>query len=229
MIYILFFLLEIGILFFLSKKLINSLARILFKFTHNRQLVVNILAILFLPGTIIHELAHLLMAGIMLIPVGEMTVVPEVLEDGVKLGGVQIGKSDPFRRTLVAVAPVLVGIAAILGILYFAQIDNYGVWQIALALYLIFEIGNTMFSSKKDLEGVIGFVVAILLIIFIVSAAFYLLKPGLIQTLWSYLQTVNFDPAISFFKKSSIYLMVPLGLDLLVILFTIPFTKALRP
>lgn len=228
MIYLVFFLLEIGILFFLSKRLINALAKIFYRFTGSHQAMVNILAILFLPGTILHELAHLLAAGIMLVPVGEMTVVPEVLAEGVKLGGVQIGKCDPFRRTLVGVAPVLVGIAAILGILYFAQIDKYSLWQIVLSLYLIFTIGNTLFSSKKDLEGVIGFVVTIFLVVLIIMVALYLLNPSLTQSLWSYPGKINFEPVINFFKKSSIYLLVPLGLDLIIMLITTPFLAGRR-
>ncbi|OGE72554.1 hypothetical protein A3H40_00435 [Candidatus Daviesbacteria bacterium RIFCSPLOWO2_02_FULL_38_15] len=225
MIHILLFLLEIGTLFFLSKKLIDSLARIFFKLTHNHQAVINILAILFLPGTIIHELTHLLTAGIMLVPVGEMTVAPEILEDGIKLGGVQIGKTDPFRKTLIGVAPVLAGTAAILGILYFAQIDQYVFWQIVLSLYLIFAIGNTMFSSKKDLEGITGFGVAILLVILIILSTLYLLNPALIQNFWSYLHTINFESVINFFKKSSIYLLVPLSLDLIIILIITSFLE----
>lgn len=223
MIYSLTVCLEIILLFFLSKRLINTLAKIFYRFTNSHQAVVNILAILFLPGTILHELAHLLTAGVILVPVGEMTVVPEVLDDGVKLGGVQIGKTDPFRKTLVGVAPVLAGIAAILAILYFAQIDQYNLWQIALSSYLIFTIGNTMFSSKKDLEGVIGFVVAILLVILIILSTIYLLNPALIQNFWSYFQTINFETVISFFKKSSIYLLVPLSINLVIILLVSPF------
>jgi len=107
MLYFLLFIFELILLFFLSKKLINSLARIIFRLTKNHKAVVNILAIIFLPGTIIHELAHLLFAGLMMVPVGELSVVPEVDERGVKLGSVQIGKTDPIRGTIVGMAPVV--------------------------------------------------------------------------------------------------------------------------
>ncbi len=225
MAYFLLFLLETAALFFISKRLINSLAQVLYRIFKSHKAVVSALAILFLPGTIIHELAHLLTAGIMLVPVGEITVVPEFEEKGVRLGSVQIGHSDPFRKTFIGVAPVLAGIGSILGILYFAQVDKYVLWQNILALYLVFAIGNTMFSSKKDLEGSIGFLVAILGVTVTALLAFYFLNPNLLQQIRFFLTDFSWGPVVNFFKTSSIYLLVPLGLDLIIILFTAPLVK----
>ena len=152
MIFLSIFIIEFILLFFLSKKLIKSLSLLIYKITKSQKAVVNILAILFLPGTIFHELAHLLTAGIMLVPVGEISVIPEiegqparnatqsVAGGNVKLGSVQIGKVDPLRLTIIGVAPVILGFLSILGILYFAgNFQNLNWWQIALGLYLIFE------------------------------------------------------------------------------------------
>lgn len=223
MIYTLTFTFELILLFFISKKLINSLAQTFFRFTKSHRTVVNILAVLFLPGTIIHELSHLLVAGVMLVPVGEIDVLPQIQEKGVKLGSVQIGQTDPLRRTVIGVAPVLVGIGSILGILYFAQNGNEFIfWQFLLNLYLIFQIGNTMFSSKKDFEGIIGFLVAILSVVLIVIIALYFAKPEWLQQIWSYLSSLQFEPVVNFFKKASLYLLIPLSLDLIIILLAYP-------
>lgn len=218
MIYFLIFIIELIILFYLSRKLINSLARIFFRLTRNHQAVVNILAIIFLPGTILHELAHLLFAGIMLVPVGEINVLPVVEEAGVKLGSVQIGKTDPLRRIIVGVAPVLFGMLAILSVFYLIQgSDHFIWWQIVLALYLVFEIGNTMFSSKKDLEGTIGFVVAIAIVALVVLTILYFINPGILQNIWLYINKLNFGSVVGLFKSASIYLGIPIVLDILVI------------
>ncbi len=226
MLFVLSFTLEIVLLFFLSKKLIKALSITFYRIFKNHKAVVSALAVLFLPGTIVHELAHLLTAGIMLVPVGEISVLPEVEEGGVKLGSVQIGKVDPFRLTIVGVAPVLLGMLSILGILYFAQTSqNLSWWQIILGLYLIFEISNTMFSSKKDIEGTIGFVVAILVVILLVVGTLYFWKPQLLQDIWLYLNSQNLEAVSKFFRLSSLYLLVPLTLDLLIILLTTPFRK----
>jgi len=232
MIYFLTFLFELILLLFLSKKLINSLAKVIYRLTKSHRAVVHILALIFLPGTIIHELAHLLFAGVMLVPVGEMSVLPEIdvdynsraarisEEKGVKLGSVQIGHTDPLRRMIVGVAPVLLGLVLIFSIFLLVKIGASPWWQVALALYLLFEIGNTMFSSRKDIEGSILFVILIITVITIISLAIYFLAPGLWQNIWTYISNINFEFGVDFFKQASIYLIVPLTLDLLIILLT---------
>lgn len=192
------------------------MARVIFRLTKSHTAVVKILAIIFLPGTILHELAHLLFAGVMLVPVGELSVLPEIEENGVKLGSVQIGKADPFRRALVGVAPVLLGLFCITAVFLY-------IGQNILGLYLIFEIGNTMFYSKKDLEGMVIFAATILTLLIIIVLFFYFLNPSLLQSFWSYLSTLNLNFAVKFFKSADLYLVVPLTLDLLVILLTSPF------
>lgn len=220
MLYFLLFILELLLLFFLSKKLINSLARLIFRLTKSHQMVVRILAILFLPGTIIHELAHLLFAGVMFVPVGEINVIPEIEGVGVRLGSVQIGKTDLFRRTIAGVAPVLLGMILIFSIFVFVKIGVSPWWQIILSLYLLFEIGNTMFSSKKDIENSVLFIILILVMFAVILAALYFLNPGFLQATWVYLNNLDLEFAANFFKQALIYLLVPVSLDLLVILST---------
>lgn len=225
MIFSILFLSELILLFFLSKKLVNSLAQLIYKFTRSHRAVVHTLAVMFLPGTIIHELAHLLFAGVMLVPVGELSVVPEIEEGGVKLGSVQIGKTDPFRRMIIGVAPFLLGIILIFSIFLFV---NFGVnpwWQIALGLYFLFEIGNTMFSSRKDIEGSILFVILIFTLSAVIFIAWYFLSPVSLQNFWGYLNNQNLEFALNFFKQASIYLLIPVILDLLIIFLTIPLRR----
>src|SRR4051812_26423996 len=95
------FLLEIICLYFFSKLLIQSIAQIVYSKTHSHKAIVYVLAVLFLPGTIIHELAHAITAGVMLVHVGEIEFVPQITERGVKLGSAQIGVTDPIRRSLI--------------------------------------------------------------------------------------------------------------------------------
>ena len=218
MIFFALFILELVLLFFLSKKLVSSLAKTFYKFRLSHKAVVHILAILFLPGTIIHELAHLLVAGILLIPVGELSVLPEIEGEQVKLGSVQIGKADPIRMTFVGIAPILFGVGMILAIFYLFNFKIW--WQAILGLYLIFEIGNSMFSSKRDLEGVIGFLVATILVDILVIGTMYFLKPDLLQNIWAFIKGLDLTNEVNFFKKANIYLLIPLGLDLIIIVLT---------
>ena len=215
MIYFLLFVLELGLLFFVSKKLINSLAKTFFKFNFSHKTVVHILAILFLPGTILHELAHLLVAGVLLTPVGELSVLPEVEGESVKLGSVQIGKVVRFMMSLVGGATVIFGVVAILFILSFFNFSVW--WQAILGLYLIFEIGNSMFSSKKDLEGVIWFLASILVISILSAVTLYIASPMTFQNILMFFNSLDLDGVIKFLKQANIYLLIPLVLDLFVI------------
>lgn len=220
MFYFLLFLSELILLFFLSRKLVQSLAVVIYKFTRNHSAVVRALAIIFLPGTIIHELAHLLFAGVMLVPVGELSVVPEIEAKGVKLGSVQIGKTDPFRRTIVGVAPVLLGMILIFAIFLLVKLGTSPWWQVILGLYFLFQIGNTMFSSRKDIEGSILFVTLALVLIGIGLASIYFLRPLLLQSMWLRFTTVDLTFMENFFKQASLYLVIPLVLDLSIIFLT---------
>ncbi len=226
MFYLVIFILELALLFFLSKKLIKSLSLLFYKVFKTQKAVVSALAILFLPGTIVHELAHLLTAGVLLVPVGEISVLPEIGEKEIKLGSVQIGKVDPFRLMIIGVAPVIIGLLSILGIVYFSQISQpLPWWQITLGLYLIFEISNTMFSSRKDLEGTIGFLVGLLVTFLICIGALYFLKPLILQTIWSYLHSLNWAQASDFFQKGTFYLLIPLIIDFIIVLITKPLRR----
>lgn len=223
MIYPAFFIVELTLLFFISKKLVNSIAALIYKFGGSEKFAVNFLAVLFLPGTIIHELAHLLVAGIMLVHVGEIDLVPKTDENGVRLGSVQIGKTDPFRRMIIGVAPVLTGLAIILGVLYFTpSFFNITWWQLLIVLLIIFQTGNTMFSSEKDMEGVIGLFVAIVIVS--IGTLVFLNYTNILswQLVFLYLRGLDFLPIIAFFKTVDFYLLLPIILDLLVILVSLP-------
>ncbi len=220
MFYFLLFFSELVLLFILSKKLIQSLVQLIYRFTKSHRVVVHSLAILFLPGTIVHELAHLLFAGIMLVPVGELSVLPEIEERGVKLGSVQIGHCDPFRRTIIGVAPVLLGLILIFAIFLLVKIGFSPWWQVILALYFIFQIGNTMFSSKKDVEGSIIFLILVVVLTVIISLIIYFLAPTLWQSIWNNISNINFEFSINFFKQASVYLIIPVSLDLIIIFLT---------
>ncbi|MDD5415889.1 MAG: hypothetical protein PHE48_02680 [Candidatus Daviesbacteria bacterium] len=223
MFYFITFLFELILLFFLSRKLINSLVKLIYKLTRSHRVVVHILALIFLPGTIIHELAHLLFAGVVLVPVGEMNVLPEIEEKGVKLGSVQIGYTDPLRRMIVGVAPVLLGMILIFSIFLLVKIGTSPWWQVILAIYLLFEIGNTMFSSRKDIEGSILFVILILAVAAAILVVLYFLNPALIQKIWLWSNGLNLEGASNFFETASIYLIVPVVLDFSAIFLTKPF------
>lgn len=208
------FILQLILLTVLSKRCIKNISQLVYSLTNNYTFTVHFMAFLFLPGTLIHELAHALTAGVMLIEVRDLELTPEIREDGVKLGSVQIVSPDPIRRAVIGVAPFIVGVGVIIGCLwYFSLIylsaHNFSWLVTVLLLILIFQIGNTMFSSKKDLEGIIGvavFGIGLIVAVYFINTQFF------IQGVQSILTTLN--PYIVLSVK---FLTVPIALDLFII------------
>ncbi|MBI2404828.1 hypothetical protein HYV22_01460 [Candidatus Gottesmanbacteria bacterium] len=171
---------ELVVLYFLSRHMSQLIYGLfLFLFRH-RSLAVTATTILFFPGTVVHELAHLFTAEVLGVHTGKLSLVPENLEEEeVQAGSVQIAKTDPFRRYVIGFAPLFVGITIIAAISYFIRrpfavypelVEGQGdALQNALiygtGYYLLFVISNSMFSSKEDLKGFIAFAIAITLLL----------------------------------------------------------------
>lgn len=210
MIYFAFLLAEVIILFFLSR-LVSK--------TFSGFMSINWLSFIFLPGVIIHELSHLFVAAILFVPVGEMEFVPRKHGDSVKLGSVEIGKTDPIRRSLIGFAPFFVGLAIIVSgvylfnqnISFFQNLNPYAfVLSILVFAYLMFAIGNTMFASKRDLEGSLEILIAILIIL----AAGYLLG---FRLPIGFLEKLITKDLLIVIQKSVMFLLVPICIDLLIL------------
>ncbi|GAB4533210.1 MAG: hypothetical protein Kow0063_14880 [Anaerolineae bacterium] len=148
--------------------------------------------LIFLPGTLVHELSHWLVARLLGVRTGRIVIWPQSKRDGtVWLGAIQIARADPVRSSLIGLAPLISGSLLVALIGANLQLGTIGsalttgrwelVWQ-ALAhsislpdfwlwLYLLFAIANRMLPSPADREPwkpVIIFLT--LLSIFVISA-----------------------------------------------------------
>lgn len=203
------FVFELFLLYFLSHNVTMYFSRILYRLTRNKKLTVNLLALFFLPGTILHEIAHWLTAMLLFVPAGNMSLMPKLTSGGVILGSVSMGKTDPIRRLLIGTAPVFFGVGIIVGVLYFASENNLfnNNWIILLLGLVVFEIGNTMFSSKKDVEGAIE----LLIVVLILGGICYLLGLRIqVETIIAFLSQ---PLMVAVFQKGSIYLLFPIVVD----------------
>lgn len=182
--------------------------------TGSKHATISLLALLFLPGTIIHELAHVLSAGVLLVHYGDIEFMPEIREDGVKLGSAEIGRTDPIRRALIGIAPVLAGVLIILGSLFLLtfwwdQGNSIPFWAALVLIYILFVVGNTMFSSKKDMEGT----VEVLIVLACFFVAMYLLK---FYQVFEFLAGLLTAGVVDFMKRANLFLLVPIIIDLLI-------------
>ncbi|OGM32325.1 hypothetical protein A3D01_04650 [Candidatus Woesebacteria bacterium RIFCSPHIGHO2_02_FULL_39_13] len=211
MFYLILFFIELISLFFLSRKLHRKLGTFLFSLTRSRKITIYVMAVLFLPGTIVHELSHFLAGLFLLVPVGEIEFIPEFDEEGVKLGSAEIGKTDPIRRFLIGVAPLIVGTVLILLVVYLLSVKSImgeNIWLKRLIIgVMVFELGNTMFLSKKDLEGAWKIYLFLALLVILLYISGLSLSPETMGV-------ISGSKIAIAFEKASVFMLVPLFIDL---------------
>lgn len=205
---------ELLLLFLLSGLLTRQLSRLFHRLTKSRKMTVYLLSVFFLPGTLIHELSHFLMAVVLFVPTGKLSLMPELEADGrtLRMGSLEVGKTDPLRSVLIGVAPVLIGTLIIIGSLFLASQQHlFSAWWTYIVMgYILFEIGNTMFSSRKDLQGALELlllVIILLPVLYFLGIKFPVFHPHLI-----------FTPQLRLLlTQASIYLAIPLVIDLVAV------------
>ncbi len=172
---------EIFILLITSRYIFQSLFFIIFGITHNQKFSFMILSGIFFPGTVLHELSHLIVAELLRVRTHGVEFTPEYKNGNLKMGSVSMQQSDPMRSLLIGAAPLLVGVSVLLGIIWVLLSTQtvhqtfsswYAFFVTAATIYIVFVISNTMFSSKKDMDHawiVLVFFVAFILILYLLG------------------------------------------------------------
>jgi hypothetical protein len=233
---------ELVALYFLSRWLNQSLFSFFYLTTHSKKVAISFTTFLLFPGTVVHELSHLFVAEILGVKTGKLSLVPEQFEENyIQAGSVQMQQTDPFRRTIIGLAPLFVGLT-ILSLLswqlsllapqaysfvasLFIQTTLVPALPFVLCIlfsYLLFTISNNMFSSKEDLEGVLP--VIILLVIIVVSAYIIGIRVSLDSPV--VIEVLKVFKAMT--RYISIVLGINLGLLVILRLFISPFTRKNR-
>lgn len=138
---------------------------------HHEQAAVLLYFLIMLPGVVIHEVSHLVVATVLGVRAGGLSLRPQVRRDGLQLGSVQVARTDVVRESLIGLAPLIGGSLAVLLIAGLGfeihltsqsdiasrladVVDNAGslLYQpnAVLWLYLIFTISNAMLPSPSD-------------------------------------------------------------------------------
>lgn len=216
--YLLF--LEIILLFLLSRATTTELSILFYSITKSEKATISLMALVFLPGTIIHEFSHAIMARLLFVPVGKMELMPHSTGNSLKLGSVQVGKTDYMRNFFIGAAPFFVGVTLILFILFFAiQNSLFSLWWAALLIvYSVFVIANTMFSSKKDMEGAVQFFI----IVGIILGALYIGGFRFNSIDWGFLNGLSLS---EYTLRIMWYLLIPLGIDVVLIVISRILTR----
>ncbi|PIQ72930.1 hypothetical protein COY13_02420 [Candidatus Roizmanbacteria bacterium CG_4_10_14_0_2_um_filter_36_35] len=141
------------------------------KFFSTSPLIYIILSLIYLPGTVVHESAHFITALLLLLPVQSMSIFPSFSENEIKLGEVKFIKRDFLRGILVGIAPFFFSLTLLSAIFIYHIFPNTNLWLNILFGYLIFSISSNMFSSSKDLEGIV-LLVPLIILAFIIFYVF---------------------------------------------------------
>lgn len=196
---LIWFLIAFCFLFLTSFGLKRQLYAALYLLTSSPNLAFRLLSLIFLPGTVVHEAAHLLGAIILNVPTGKISVFPEI--DEARLGHLKIAKVDTIRRTLIGISPLFFGLTCLAFIfIFYFKIDliahgsplfnllpkSLGSF---LVFYLIFTISNMMFPSLTDLKPALfpGFILLLVLITLSFYRPVFALPVTLTKTLSSLL------------------------------------------
>jgi len=167
---------EIQILFYLLTRWIN--------------LALTLFALLFLPGVLLHETSHFLVARLLGVRTRRFSLIPQVTVDArLRLGYVETAQVDVLRDTLIGAAPLLIGGAVVaylgiyqLGIAPLFALASQGNWdQLWAALgalpdhpdfwlwfYLTFTISSMMMPSPSDRQA---WLPVILVVVFLAGLA----------------------------------------------------------
>jgi hypothetical protein len=181
-------------LLFVQRWITRSLQEVSIRWVGDPDVALIIYFVIVLPGVVIHELSHWLMAKMLGVRVSRPKIGPvrKGRSNRVSLGSVRVGNVDPVRASLIGVAPLLGGSAVILlignlvlgvgelstamagqglegildGLARLIQVADFWLW-----LYLIFAISNAMLPSESDMATIrpvlifLGIAAAVVLIV----------------------------------------------------------------
>ncbi|MFN4212710.1 MAG: hypothetical protein ACK4FL_01970 [Microgenomates group bacterium] len=210
-----FFLIQLTVLFFLSKITINNLFYFLKSFIKNQKTVFLLMSLIFLPGTIVHELSHFFAATALFLKVDDLQIFPRFEGAETKLGHVVYEKKDFLRGFLVGVAPVFGGLFFFFFLSFFKLFPSGNLWGNIFFGYLVFAISSTMFSSKKDLVDFIYIIPTVLIFIgviyvFDIKLDFIFKNKNLLAIFSSLFEKINFYLLLSLL--TNLFLIVILTL-----------------
>ena len=170
---LLFVILSLFCLLLTKKRMTSDLSHLVHRLGGSQHSVIIVWSTIFLPGTLIHEISHFLVAALTGARTGKIEIFPEYLEDKldeksthVALGSVQTQKLNPIQGFLVGIAPFISGMALLIWLASLLQTSFAArdVWLLLLEGYLFFTIANSFFPSWPDIKQALPFVIISLVV-----------------------------------------------------------------
>ncbi len=225
-------LLFLGPLLILQNRLHLELQAIFFLLTHRIDISMIMFSIIFLPGVILHEISHIVMARILGVRTGKLSIIPQPTQEGrLRLGYVETAKTDMIRDALIGVAPLISG-SIFVSFVGLTQLNLTVLWDgwesirsidwqaplktiveqddFWLWFYLLFAISSTMMPSRSDRRAWLP--VLLLFLIIFGSVLFAGAGPWLLENLYPLLDKLVFSLVFVFGISLFIHvlLLIPL-------------------
>ena len=153
--------LELGLIYLSRGHLTKQLFRLINSLGGGYRAFTAIWSIIFLPGTIIHEMSHFFAAAFTGTHIGKVEIFPTFNdEQSIRLGSVETQQLGLFRGFIVGSAPFLIGLGLLIWLSSTLEISNFK-FQISnfLQLYLFFTISNSLFLSWVDFKHALPLIV----------------------------------------------------------------------
>jgi len=214
--WIIIFLIQVFTLYLLSNSFHNKLHFLGAGITKNRLFIAKAVGYIFFIGTLVHELSHIIMARLLFVRTKNINLQTEIIDDRhIKYGTAEIEVTDPFRSTLIGIAPLIFGISLI----YFLTLNinfNFLTWYDAIKLFLISQISNSMFLSDSDTKDLK--VISIILLIILLPLLFINAKYSFFSFNETIISLKNFffnSSFVLFLKNLNLIFLVTLILNLI--------------
>jgi hypothetical protein len=188
-------------LLYLQRILQREIQSVFLLLTRQPEISMALFSLLFLPGVLLHELSHYLMAKLLEVPTGRFSIIPRKVDGGrIQLGYVETASTDFVRDALIGMAPLISGILfmAMVGVsrlgmdalwasliqgqlssinpVLITMLDRPDFW---LWFYLVFTVSSTMLPSASDRRAwlpLILVIVFMLVVILLVGVGPWLLS-----------------------------------------------------
>lgn len=189
----------IGALIWLRAKIQRLIQAAVLLIGGSTKVGVYVYTLLFLPGVILHEITHFMVAALLGVPTGEIHLLPQTLDDPkrVALGSVKVAKTDFIREAIIGSAPFVIGCVSLYLLVkiffwpYSQLLNNLTDLSLKnlVVLYLIMAIANTMFLSSEDTRSFPGMIILFSLSVGILAITGSLVSAGLY--LWPWVQGIT--------------------------------------
>ena len=221
-------LLLLGPLLIFQRTLHREIQAVFLLITRRPEITMALFSLLFFPGVMLHEGSHYLMAKILDVPTGRVSLIPESIEGSrLRLGFVETGKTDILRDALIGTAPLLLGglFVAYVGIVRLnllsiwdglasetinATLDGlmaaFAVPDFWLWFYLTVTVSSMMFPSPSDRRAWLP--VTLLVVVIVGLALLFGAGPWMSVNLLPVLNNALRGVAVVFAISASVHLVV---------------------